>query len=307
MTNKPENLCTSPERVQKNPIAELIREAAETMEDYLTAIDPGELVSDLLDAAAELERQEPLPTEHMVVAGFEAVSAFQDGPIYAEMSGCRGAAESARICWAAMVEAMPPGEVPRQDVPPTDAALLALWSESHFVYPDRDKSGFLEFARAVLSRYGAAIAIPEGYRQVDVEPAFLAVSTVVRYWEDATVNGEDDGDGLLMPCVDGDKWEPVISLNDGQIHNWPAGTIASIHYKVCDEGEYWLLNSAGEKIAKWKSDYVPDDLLCIGQSGYGDYIIMEVGPDGKIIGWEIPEINPEQWEAIDTARSEGKL
>lgn len=39
-----------------------------------------------------------LPTESMIVAGFEAVSMFHDTDAYKQMTGCQGAAESARNC-----------------------------------------------------------------------------------------------------------------------------------------------------------------------------------------------------------------
>ena len=48
-----------------------------------------------------------LPTEHMVIAGFEAVSAFQRTEAYQLMSGCHASAESARVCWAAMIGELP--------------------------------------------------------------------------------------------------------------------------------------------------------------------------------------------------------
>jgi hypothetical protein len=47
------------------------------------------------------------PTSDMVVDGFEAVSEFHDTDEYAELSGCQGAAESARICYAAMLKSAP--------------------------------------------------------------------------------------------------------------------------------------------------------------------------------------------------------
>lgn len=47
-----------------------------------------------------------VPTSSMVVDGFEAVSEFQNSDEYEEMSGCQGAAESARICWKTMLNAI---------------------------------------------------------------------------------------------------------------------------------------------------------------------------------------------------------
>lgn len=125
---------------------------------------------------------------------------------------------------------------------------------------------------------------------------YIEVSAAVRYWDDAEVNGSPDTEsGDLIPCRDGDRWSPLIRLEDGRIEDWPLGTTASIHYKVCDQGEYWLCDSPGSRVAKWRGDYVPDDFLCHGDTGYGDYIIFDVGPDGVISDWRIPVIDAGEW------------
>lgn len=128
---------------------------------------------------------------------------------------------------------------------------------------------------------------------------YLHVEADVRYWEDATVNGIDDTDGTLIPRRNGDTWKPVIRLADGQILDWPEGTTADIHYKVCDAGEYFLADENHTRIAKYNDYYVPDDMLCVGDNGYGDYIIFKVGHDGKIIGWQQPVLDEEEWDLID--------
>ncbi len=124
---------------------------------------------------------------------------------------------------------------------------------------------------------------------------YLVVRAAVRYWEDATVNGVEDTDGSLIPCRVGDLWCPVIDLTTGTIVSWPTGTTASIHYKVCDAGEYWLLDPLEEERWKWNGSYVPDRLLCIGDTGFGDYIILNVLEDGRILGWAVPEIDFNEW------------
>ncbi|MDR2857569.1 MAG: hypothetical protein LBV50_06950 [Novosphingobium sp.] len=123
----------------------------------------------------------------------------------------------------------------------------------------------------------------------------LEVEAEVRYWEDANVNGVIDDDGTLIPGRDGDIWKARIDLDAGRIVGWPEGIEARIHYKVCDQGEYWLTDAAGARIAKWRSFYVPDEFLCPGDSGYGDYIIMDVAADGSIAKWSRPAIDPEHW------------
>lgn len=128
---------------------------------------------------------------------------------------------------------------------------------------------------------------------VTVDAKYLKVSAGVRYWEDATVDGREDTDGELIPLRNDDAWEPVIDLASGQILDWPAGVVADIHYKVCDDGSYWLLDEKMAVVAKY-AGYVPDCLSPQG-NGFGDYIILKVGADGGIEGWE-PDMGAP-WEA----------
>lgn len=123
-------------------------------------------------------------------------------------------------------------------------------------------------------------------------------SAGVRYWEDATVNGVEDEDGSRIPCRSGDMWCPTIELATGRINGWPEGVTAEIYYKVCDDGQYWLLDADGTRIATRKGDYVPDDFLCHGDCGYGDYIILKIGPDGLIADYKRPEIIRDDWSEV---------
>lgn len=119
---------------------------------------------------------------------------------------------------------------------------------------------------------------------VEIEILTLEVSAGVRYWEDATVNGEEDTHGDLVPCRNGDRWKPVIEIETGKIINWTHGTSATIHYKVCDDGVYSLQNEHG--VAEVEFDgYVPKT-LCPADRGYGDYIIMNIDEEGVIAGWK---------------------
>ena len=128
----------------------------------------------------------------------------------------------------------------------------------------------------------------------------LIVKAGVRYWEDARVNGTEDKQGMLVPFRKGDHWCPTIELASGRILDWPAGVNADIYYKVVDNGEYWLADDGNAKLAKYgtyptRTSYVPDKFLCVGDQGYGDYIILTVGTDGLIAGWKPPVINPNEW------------
>ena len=114
---------------------------------------------------------------------------------------------------------------------------------------------------------------------------FLRASCGVRYWEDATVDGVQDTDGTLIPCRVGDRWEPVIDLETGIIANWTAGKSAEIHYKVCDDGKYMLLD-ADHVIVKTIDGYVPS-IMCPADIGYGDYVIMNVDAAGRIADWKV--------------------
>jgi hypothetical protein len=121
--------------------------------------------------------------------------------------------------------------------------------------------------------------------KVEVDLKTLHVVANVRYTEDATINGIEDVDGSLIPFLSNGYWKPVIDIETGKIIDWPAGTLAEIHYKVCDECAWSLCDAQGEAILFEEGDYVPGT-LSPGRNGYGDYIIMTVQPDGTIENWD---------------------
>ena len=118
----------------------------------------------------------------------------------------------------------------------------------------------------------------------EVEVAFLSAVCGGVYWEDATVNGVQDDEGTLIPCRHNDTWCPLIDVDTGKILDWPQGTVASVHYKVCDEGGYTLLDKNRNLILYYEG-YVPK-CMCPGGDGFGDYVIMTIDGDGVIEGWE---------------------
>lgn len=134
---------------------------------------------------------------------------------------------------------------------------------------------------------------------LDMTARFLKVDAEPRYWEDAMVNDVVDEDGTLIFGKDGDSWKFVLDIVGGVIVDYPIGKNISIHYKVCDAGSYWLLDENKQEIAKYKDHYVPDDFLCHGSCGYGDYIILNISEDGTIKNYERPRINEELWQKID--------
>lgn len=123
-------------------------------------------------------------------------------------------------------------------------------------------------------------------KKVEQEVKYLRVNAGVRYWEGATVNGKEEiDDKPNIPFAVGDAWRPVIDLETGKIVDWPEGVTASTHYKVCDAGVYALLDSDSNVVVE-HDGYVPA-MLCPKSSGYGDYIIMDIGSDGTIDKWRI--------------------
>ena len=132
-------------------------------------------------------------------------------------------------------------------------------------------------------------------KEVDVR--YLKLDAGVRYWEDSDIDGTPDVDmyeckGNAVPRMpfavkvkdkpesniysDHWRWQPTIDIERGCIVDWPKGTTARVHYKVCDDGVYHLLDSL-EKIIVSVESYVPD---CIGE--WGDYIVMDIDEDGNI-------------------------
>ena len=135
-------------------------------------------------------------------------------------------------------------------------------------------------------------------KEVDVR--YLKVDAGVLYWEDADINGTPDVDmyeckGNAIPRMpfavkvkdkpttniysDHWRWQPTIDVEKGCIVDWPKGTTAHVHYKVCDDGTYHLLDPLKNIIISVES-YVP---YCIGECG--DYIVMDIDQDGNIDGF----------------------
>ena len=125
-------------------------------------------------------------------------------------------------------------------------------------------------------------------QRVEKDIRWLEIDAGVRYWEDSEIDGvtdkdpEEDGEDPTMPFADKDpegewRWRLAIDINNGRIKDWPAGHTASIHYKVCDDGRYRLLDTENNTVMEGDDVYVPD---CIGE--YGDYIVMEIDQEGYI-------------------------
>lgn len=134
---------------------------------------------------------------------------------------------------------------------------------------------------------------------------YLRARCGVRYWEDGEINGAQDDDGSRIPLregtaadndhLGGGNWCPTIDLETGKIEGWPDGTIAGIHYKVCDDGDYELLD-AERNIVKAIEGYVPS-IMCPEGEGFGDYVIMNIAADGTIAKWVVDLSDFEKREA----------
>lgn len=127
---------------------------------------------------------------------------------------------------------------------------------------------------------------------MNIKTTLLAVC--VRYWEDGTL-------GEYMPCKKGNMWCPEIDIKTGLIINWTGNQPASIHYKICDQGSYFLKNSKGEIVASVENDYVPSNLI---PSEYGDYIVMEIDATGKISNWGSPTLDDFEIDGFDALEIE---
>lgn len=137
---------------------------------------------------------------------------------------------------------------------------------------------------------------------------YLKASMGVRYWVDCNYS-EDNGNTWnmnfpdteeeserikkLTPCVvtknigygDYGYLELIIDLDEGKVLNWKDGFCLHTSYKVCDDGEYSFLDKDMNEVVnitkEYKQYYVPD-FLSIEDSGYGDYVNININGDGTI-------------------------
>lgn len=137
--------------------------------------------------------------------------------------------------------------------------------------------------------------------KTEVPVKYLRARCGVRYWEDGTINDVEDKDGSLIPLrrgtaadnddTGGGDWCPTIDLDTGIIKDWPAGVVANLHYKVCDDGDYELLD-ADFGLVKKIDGYVPM-MMCPLDDGDGDYVIMQIDGTGQIANWSVDLSNFE--------------
>jgi hypothetical protein len=133
-------------------------------------------------------------------------------------------------------------------------------------------------------------------KEIEFNAKTLKVSAGVRYWEDAEIDGVEDTKGTLTPCRVDDYWCPEIDIDTGVITNWQQGKTADIHFKICDDGKYEVVDDAGV-VQLSINGYVPGT-MSPKDSGDGDYIIMDVDANGKIDKWnfDVSDFFPEDDE-----------
>lgn len=84
-----------------------------------------------------------------------------------------------------------------------------------------------------------------------------------------------------FPLRDDELWSAVIDVDTGIIQDWPNGQSGEFYMKVCDSGEYYLMNGDAETVAEIK-DYVPHGLI---PGEYGDYVNFKINSGGRINNW----------------------
>ena len=148
----------------------------------------------------------------------------------------------------------------------------------------------------------------------------LKVRAELRYLSNASVNGvrditdeeQEQGASPRMPCVtktdDGWVWSLDIDVDTGMVMNWPKGNTADTYYKVCDCCKVDLVVFEGprtkETAFKPYDGYVPD-CLSPKAEGYGDYMIMEIDADGKIVHWDVSKAN-KFIEEVESGKYDGE-
>ena len=108
-----------------------------------------------------------------------------------------------------------------------------------------------------------------------VEVKKLRVNVAVRYDE------EDMPNDYPFRC--GSNWDVLIDVDSGQIQDWPEGVEPlSFDMKVCDCGNYTLLDADGNSVMSIDQSYVPNKLV---PGEWGDYIALKINEVGMIENW----------------------
>lgn len=129
----------------------------------------------------------------------------------------------------------------------------------------------------------------------DMNVKTLHIHAGIRFWGDATVNGQRDRNGTLIPCRDDNYWNPIIEVDSGKIINWRENTKADIQYELWRDIKCTFFDSEGNEVLKIEG-YMPDLMLPTGY-GYSNLILMDVDENGVIQRW-----NPDLFDFDDTGK-----
>lgn len=88
-----------------------------------------------------------------------------------------------------------------------------------------------------------------------------------------------------------------INVDTGEVIGWKKGTILKVYWKIVDEGLYQYLDENDNIIFEYDG-YCPSE-LAIEDSGYGDYIILNIGADGIIENWNPNRVAGEIAQTIE--------
>ncbi|MEH8048077.1 hypothetical protein [Gallibacterium anatis] len=105
-------------------------------------------------------------------------------------------------------------------------------------------------------------------KQVNIK--YIKLVIPVRY--------DDEDIPYNFPLRDGDQWCGIIDLDTSKIENWPENHPEKMNMKICDGGEYYLLDENKNVISSLINDYIPDCL----PNDYGDYIDLHIDAVGKV-------------------------
>lgn len=108
----------------------------------------------------------------------------------------------------------------------------------------------------------------------EIEVKYVQLEVPVKY--------DDEDMPFDFPFRDGDIWSPLIDIDNGKIIDYEYSERWPLHMKITDGGSYYLLDENKELLLKIEDDYVPNRLI---PGSYGDYIEMNILPDGKIENW----------------------
>jgi len=123
----------------------------------------------------------------------------------------------------------------------------------------------------------------------EIDFGFVGVSVAVRYGDE---NMPYDFPGRID-----NMWHATIDIDQGEILRWPEGKSGEFEMKVCDQGEYRLLDRKLNLIKRLQDSYVPNTLI---PGEYGDYINLKINEFGVITNWpknpDISDFFPESEE-----------